>query len=89
MRCTSSRTRSSGKRSAFRSLQRVRRHSPPRSFRRDPRSVQRTPIGSDVATVDVRCDRGCNVQLPFQGRVPVAISSDYRDSDFVIVTELM
>ena len=81
LRCTSSRKRSRGKRSAFRSLHRVRRHSPPRSARSDPRSDQRTHTGSDVATVGVRGDRGYSVQLPFEGRAPMAISSDSRDSD--------
>ena len=81
LRCTSSRKRTRSKRSAFRSLQRVRRHSPPRSVRSDPRSDQRTQIGSDVATVGVRGDRGYSVQLPFEGRAPMATSSDSRDSD--------
>ena len=87
LRCTSSRKRSRGKRSAFRSLQRVRRHSPPRSARSDPRSDQRTQTGSDVATVGVRGDRGYSVQLPFEGRAPMAISSDSRGT--LIASELM
>ena len=73
-RCTSSRKRSRVKRSAFRSLQSIRRHSPPRSVRSDQ-------TGSDVATVGVRGDRSYSIQLPFEGRAPMAISSNSRDSD--------
>ena len=81
LRCTSSRKRSRGKRSAFLSLQRVRRHSPPRPVSSDPGSDQRIQTGSDVATVDVRGDTGYSVQLPFEGRAPMAISSDSGNSD--------
>ena len=44
-------------------------------------SDQRTQTGSYVATVGVRGDRGYSVQLPFECRAPMAISSDSRDSD--------
>ena len=81
LRYTSSRKRSRGKRSAFLSLQRVRRHSPPSPVRSDPGSDQHSQTDSDVATVDVRGDTGYSVQLPFEGRAPMAISSDSRDFD--------
>ena len=79
-RCTSSRKRSRGKRSAFLSLQRVRRNTPPRPVRSDAGPDQRTHTSSDVATVDVRGDI-YSVQLAFEGRAPMAISSDSRDFD--------
>ena len=78
LRCTSSRKRFRGKRSAFLSLQRLRRNPPPRPVRSDSGPDQRTQTGSDVATVDVRGDRGYSVQLPFEGRAPMVISSDSR-----------